>query len=255
MYKEIKGQLSILSKSANATARHKIDSKLKTMRMKITENVGGGGGTASFYIFSKACYLRKDYAKLLEEIFPKPSAHSWQSFFPSISRKTNTTCDFEQMWKGIEVCEKKYFPVSFHVDVAQWSLYCDFIQCVLPFDIKPFSSVSLPWIIPFKVLALKELEVRSQRTGFTLNKKSSAQISFNTIHIKMPLKVIKTNLGVCVDISKSTYKGKEKMTKTRQNAYSDARSSLRAEQSQMSQHQHMAISCFIYRVQNLSLVC
>lgn len=31
---------------------------------------------ASFYIFSKACYLHKDYIKLLEEIFPKPPARS-----------------------------------------------------------------------------------------------------------------------------------------------------------------------------------
>lgn len=70
--------MSILSKSSNATARHEIDSKLKTMTMRITENSAAGGGTASFYIFSKACYLHKDYIKLLEEIFPKPSAHSWQ---------------------------------------------------------------------------------------------------------------------------------------------------------------------------------
>lgn len=79
--------MSILSKSSNATARHEIDSKLKTMRMRITENSDGGGGAASFYTFSKACYLHKDYIKLLEEIFPKPSAHSWQSFFLSISHK------------------------------------------------------------------------------------------------------------------------------------------------------------------------
>lgn len=83
--------MSILSKRANATARHEIDSKLKTMRMRITENSAGweGGGIASFYIFSKACYLHKDYFKLLEEIFPKPSAHSWQSF-PSPSDTEQT---------------------------------------------------------------------------------------------------------------------------------------------------------------------
>lgn len=53
------------------------------MRMRITGNsvgrrgVGGGGAEmASFYIFSKACYLHKDYIKLSEEIFPEPSAHS-----------------------------------------------------------------------------------------------------------------------------------------------------------------------------------
>lgn len=83
--------MSILSKRANATARHEIDSKLKTMRMRITENPAGRreGGTASFYIFSKACYLHKDYFKLLEEIFPKPSAHSWQSFSsPSVTKQT-----------------------------------------------------------------------------------------------------------------------------------------------------------------------
>lgn len=50
MYKEIKGQMSISSESANATARHEIDGKLKTMRMKIIEKVTGGGGTASFYM-------------------------------------------------------------------------------------------------------------------------------------------------------------------------------------------------------------
>lgn len=41
-YKEIKRQMSILSKRANANARHAIDSKLKTMR--ITENLAGRGG-------------------------------------------------------------------------------------------------------------------------------------------------------------------------------------------------------------------
>lgn len=44
--------------------------------------LGGGRGGASFYTFSKVCYLHKDYVKLLEEIFPKPTAHSQQSFFP-----------------------------------------------------------------------------------------------------------------------------------------------------------------------------
>lgn len=43
-YKEIKRQMSILSKRANATARHEIDSKLKTMRMRITENPAGRRG-------------------------------------------------------------------------------------------------------------------------------------------------------------------------------------------------------------------
>lgn len=91
--KEIKWQMSILSKKANATARHEIDSKLETMRMRITENPARdgvvGGAIASFYIVSKACYLHKDYFKLLEEIFPKPSAHSWQSFSsPSVTKQT-----------------------------------------------------------------------------------------------------------------------------------------------------------------------
>lgn len=73
--------MSVCSRRANATARHEIDSKLKTMRTRITENLAGGGaGIASFYIFSKAYYLHKDYFKLLEEIFPEPCAHSWQSF-------------------------------------------------------------------------------------------------------------------------------------------------------------------------------
>lgn len=74
--------MSIFSKSTNATARHEIDSKLKTMRMRITENVAGGGGTASFYIFSKACYLRKDYVKLLEEIIPKALCTQLAIIFP-----------------------------------------------------------------------------------------------------------------------------------------------------------------------------
>lgn len=69
--------MSILSNSSNASARHEIDSKLRTMRMRITgtQLEEGGAEMASFYIFSKACYLHKDYIKLLEEIFPKPPAH------------------------------------------------------------------------------------------------------------------------------------------------------------------------------------
>lgn len=75
--------MSILSNSSNASARHKIDSKLRTMRMRITGNSVGrrGAEMASFYIFSKACYLHKDYIKLLEEIFPKPPAHSRRCCF------------------------------------------------------------------------------------------------------------------------------------------------------------------------------
>lgn len=82
--REKKGQMSVLSKRTNACARHEIDSKLETMRLRITENSAGGRGRggASFYTFSKVCYLHKDYVKLLEEIFPKPTAHSQQSFFP-----------------------------------------------------------------------------------------------------------------------------------------------------------------------------
>ncbi len=89
-YMKMKRQMSILSKRANATARHEIDSKLKTMRIRITENSARRGvGIASFYIFSKAWYLHKDYFKLSEEIFPKPSAHSWQSFSsPSVTKQT-----------------------------------------------------------------------------------------------------------------------------------------------------------------------
>lgn len=88
-------QMSILSNSSNASARHKIDSKLRTMRMRITGNSVGrrGAEMASFYIFSKACYLHKDYIKLLEEIFPKPPAHSRRWCFspsPSASSRTNS---------------------------------------------------------------------------------------------------------------------------------------------------------------------
>lgn len=43
-YKEIKRQMNISSYTANASARHGIDSKLKTMRMRITENPAGVGG-------------------------------------------------------------------------------------------------------------------------------------------------------------------------------------------------------------------
>lgn len=63
-------------------------------------------GIASFYIFSKACYLHKDYFKLLAEIFPKPSAHSLAIIFLSISHKTNSSCDSEQMWECTEVYMK-----------------------------------------------------------------------------------------------------------------------------------------------------
>lgn len=41
LYKKMKGPMSILSEGANATARHGIDSKLKTMSGRITENPAG----------------------------------------------------------------------------------------------------------------------------------------------------------------------------------------------------------------------
>lgn len=53
--------MSILSKRANATARHEIDSKLKTMRMRITENSAGweGGGLPhSIFSVKHAIYIR-----------------------------------------------------------------------------------------------------------------------------------------------------------------------------------------------------
>lgn len=121
--------MSILSNSSNASARHKIDSKLRTMRTRITGNSVGrrGAEMASFYIFSKACYLHKDYIKLLEEIFPKPPARSRQWCFspffllpPPPAAEQTPACDSEQMWKGIELFfflaerrKKKYKPVSF----------------------------------------------------------------------------------------------------------------------------------------------
>lgn len=58
-------QMSILSNSSNASARHKIDSKLRTMRMRITGNsdgrrVEGGGQKWPHSIFSakRAIYIR-----------------------------------------------------------------------------------------------------------------------------------------------------------------------------------------------------
>lgn len=61
-----KRQMSILCKRANATARHEIDSKLKTMSMRITENPagrrGGGGGWGglpdSIFSLKRAIYIR-----------------------------------------------------------------------------------------------------------------------------------------------------------------------------------------------------
>lgn len=120
-----KGQMSILSKRTNACARHEIDSKLETMRLRITENSAGGGATASFYIFSKVCYLHKDYVKLLEEIFPKPIAHSQQSLFLSLSGRKETRslsgCGRPQRFfkKGKK---KKKVSTSSCTDVTQPSL-------------------------------------------------------------------------------------------------------------------------------------
>lgn len=87
--------MSILSKRANATARHEIDSKLKTMRTRITENSAEKKGGVwveelphSIFSVKHAIYIRITL-KLLEEIFPKPSAHSWKSFSsPSVTKQT-----------------------------------------------------------------------------------------------------------------------------------------------------------------------
>lgn len=96
--------MSVLSRRTNASARHEIDSKLETMRLRITENSAGGwGGGSSFYTFSKVCYLHKDYVKLVEEIFPKPTAHSQQSVFLSASHKNQL-----EMWRDAEGVEKLY---------------------------------------------------------------------------------------------------------------------------------------------------
>lgn len=123
--------MSILSNSSNASARRKIDSKLRTMRMRITGNSVGRRGVemASFYIFSKACYLHKDYIKLLEEIFPKPPAHSrrwcFSPFFsfplrqqqnklplviPSRCGRASSCSSF---WRKEKKKKKKYKPVTF----------------------------------------------------------------------------------------------------------------------------------------------
>lgn len=122
--------MSILSNSSNASARHKIDSKLRTMRMRITGNSVGrrGAEMASFYIFSKACYLHKDYIKLLEEIFPKPPAHSrrwcFSPFFSFplrqqqnklplvIPSRCGRASSFSSFWRK-EREKKKYKPVTF----------------------------------------------------------------------------------------------------------------------------------------------
>lgn len=112
--------MNISSEGAGAAARHETDSKLKTMRIRITENPAGWGGSgrggciASFYISSKACYLHKDYFKLLEEIFPKPSAHSRKSF--SSQSVTKQTCDFEQNVCFGQKMERRC--PSLHFDVA-----------------------------------------------------------------------------------------------------------------------------------------
>lgn len=53
--------MSVLSKRTNARARHEIDSKLETMRLRITENSAGGwGGGALHSILSVKCaiYIR-----------------------------------------------------------------------------------------------------------------------------------------------------------------------------------------------------
>lgn len=56
--KEIKRQMNILSKRANASARHEIDSKLKTMRMRITENPTGGESPHSIFSVKRSIYIR-----------------------------------------------------------------------------------------------------------------------------------------------------------------------------------------------------
>lgn len=56
-YKEIKRQMNILSNRANASARHEIDSKLKTMRMRITENLTGGELPHSIFSVKHAIYI------------------------------------------------------------------------------------------------------------------------------------------------------------------------------------------------------
>lgn len=50
--------MNILSKRANATARHEIDSKLKTMRMRITKNSAGGVLPHSIFSVKHAIYIR-----------------------------------------------------------------------------------------------------------------------------------------------------------------------------------------------------
>lgn len=53
-----KRQMSILSNSSNASARHKIDSKLRTMRMRITGNpVEGRGGRNGLILYFQQSVL------------------------------------------------------------------------------------------------------------------------------------------------------------------------------------------------------
>lgn len=55
--------------------------------------------------FGKVCYLHKDYIKLSEEIVPKPTAHSQQSFFLSVSPKNQLKS--EQMWEQRAFSKRK----------------------------------------------------------------------------------------------------------------------------------------------------
>lgn len=108
-----KSQLSILNKGTNTSARHEIDSKLKTMRMRITENsagVGGGGGGVGgeglILYFHKVCYLHKDYVKTIGGNIPKAFSTQSAISLPLHRHKTNSTCNSEQMCKGTRVSEK-----------------------------------------------------------------------------------------------------------------------------------------------------
>lgn len=136
--KKKKGQVSVLNKRTNACARHENDSKLKTMRLRITENsAGGGGGRVSFYIFSKVCYLHKDYVKLSEELAPKPTAHSQQSFFLSVS--SNNQLKSEQKWehRAFSKRKKKNICLTVHALMSP-SSHCYFTQGISCFDITFF---------------------------------------------------------------------------------------------------------------------
>lgn len=144
--------MSILSKRANATARHKIDSKLKTMRMGITENSAAGarvGASHSIFSAKHAIYIRitLNYRRKYSQIL----LHTLGNHFLSISHKTNSIHDPEHMWTCSEPPAGKQL-VSLHIVAAQSHIHWYRVQGSLLFpNTKLFFPLYLrspsPWMI------------------------------------------------------------------------------------------------------------